>query len=61
MYYYVVQPHTQYRGAMLQQDFDVEISWSNTPPRKLYRIILNVSNDKAWWWPLPPETCSFFI
>jgi len=27
--------------------FDVEISSSNTPPRELYRIILNESNDKT--------------
>ena len=47
MYYYVVHPHTQYRGTMRQQGFDVEISSSNTPPRELYRIILSESSDKA--------------
>ena len=47
MYYYVVYPHTQYGGTVLQQGFDVEISSSNTPPCELYRIILSESNDKT--------------
>jgi len=37
-YYYVVHPHTQYRGTMLQQGFWCWDILINTPSRELYRI-----------------------
>ena len=45
MPYSVVHQHTQYRGTMSKKGFDVDILSSNTPPRELYRTILNESND----------------
>ena len=62
MYYYLVRPHTLYRGSMFQQGFWCWNLLINTPPRELYRIILiDSSEKKTWWWPLPAETCSFLV